>query len=330
MKKSDCDKLFNQGTSKLKTGLFAFKFKPDYLGAVDDFTSAAKGYRKLGLSDRAITSFQKAIECNHALNDFWSEANNYQNIADIYFYDLRDSVKGLEILKKASYSFQVSGKFSYAVKAYIKTAERYLENKEYEIAEKILTQAFELCSGNVEDKLVGAVYEEIYNKLLDVECGMEKWKEAINYTKLYIEAQMKYPEKDNYRLSKTFMKLCILHIINKEEYLCDDIFMKMFNNKYDDTATDIGDIEKLLKAIKNLDKKSFTYCVSSAFTLFENNLLKGLQALYKKKEEEEKKDENEENPKEGGNKIEIKGDAAHEGIGEDKKPKSTAEEDDIL
>ena len=43
MKKADCDKLFKNGTSKLKTGLFAFKFKPDYLGAVEDFTSAAKG-----------------------------------------------------------------------------------------------------------------------------------------------------------------------------------------------------------------------------------------------------------------------------------------------
>ena len=31
MKKSDCDKLFKEGTSKLKTCLFAVKFKPDYL-----------------------------------------------------------------------------------------------------------------------------------------------------------------------------------------------------------------------------------------------------------------------------------------------------------
>ena len=42
MKKADCDKLFKNRTSKLKTGLFAFKFKPDYLGAVEDFTSEPK------------------------------------------------------------------------------------------------------------------------------------------------------------------------------------------------------------------------------------------------------------------------------------------------
>lgn len=323
MKKSDCDKLFKEGTGKLKTGLFAFKLKPDYLGAVDDFTSAAKGYRQLGLFAKAIEAFKKAIECNHGLNDYWAEANNYQSIADIYFYDLKNTQEGLETLKKASYSFQVSGKFTYAVKGYVKTAERYLENKEFDIAEIILTQAFELCSMNVEDKLIGGTFEEIYNKLLDVECGMEKWKEAISYTKQYIEAQLKYPERDKYRLSKSYMKLCILYVINKEEYLCDDVFMKMFNDKYEDTSTDIGDIEKLIKSIKNLDKKSFTYCVSSAFTLFENNLLKGLQALFKEKELKEKKEEKGEG--EAPDKNEIKNDNI-----ENKKPESKAEEDDIL
>ena len=321
MKKSDCDKLFKEGTAKLKTGLFAFKFKPDYLGAVENFTSAAKGYRSLGLTNKAIESFQKAIECNHGLNDYWAEANCYTNIADIYFYDLKNSDEGLETLKKASYSFQVSGKFTYAVKGYVKTAERYLENKEYEVAEKILTQAFELCEGNVEDKLIGGTFEEIYNKLLDVKCGMVKWKEAIAYTKQYIEAQMKYPERDGYRLSKTFMKLCILYVINKEEYLCEDVFMKMFSNKYEDTATDMADIQKLLDSLKNMDKKKFTYCISSAFTLFENNMLKGLQNLYKEKERQLIQEE------EGGNKKDNNIDDANN---INNNIKSQAEDDDIL
>ena len=328
MKKSDCDKLFKEGTSKLKTGLFAFKFKPDYLGAVEDFSGAAKGYRSLGLANKAIESLKKAIECNHGLNDYWAEAKCYSDIADIYFYDLKNADEGLETLKKASYSFQVSGKFTYAVKGYVKTAERYLENKEYEVAEKILTQAFELCEGNVEDKLIGGTFEEIFNKLLDVECGLLKWKEATSYTKRYIEAQLKYPEKDNYRLSKSYMKLCILYIINKEEYLVEDVFMKMFNNKYDDTHTDMGDIQKLMDSLKNLDKKKFTYCVSSAFTLFENNLLKGLQTLYKEKEMKVKQEEEE---KEGGNKNESKNDNANNINNENNdKVKSQAEDDDIL
>ena len=325
MNKADCDKLYSKAASKLKTGFFAFKFKPDYLGAVDDFTAAGKGYRQIGEPAKAITCFEKAIECNHALNDYWAEANCHQSIADIYFYDLKNAKAGLEILKKASYAFQVSGKFSYAVKSHVKTAEKYIENKEYEVAEKILLQAFDLCKNNVEDKLIGSTFEEIFNKLLDVECGMEKWKDATNYTKQYIDAQLKFPEKDTYRLSKTYMKLCILHVINKEEYLCDDIFMQMFNNKYEDTSTDIKDIEKLIDSIKKLNKKGFTYCVSSAFTLFENNLLKGLQKLYKEKEEAAKNEEDS-NDKKENNIINNNNNPAIN----NNKPKSQAEEDDIL
>ena len=104
--------------------------------------------------------------------------------------------------------------------------------------------------------------------------------------------------------------------------------MKMFSNKYDDTATDMGDIQKLMDSLKNLDKKKFTYCVSSAFTLFENNLLKGLQALYKEKESQVKQEQEE---KEGGNKNEIKNDDANNINNENnEKVKSQAEEDDIL
>ena len=154
---------------------------------------------------------------------------------------------------------------------------------------------------------------------------MEKWKEATNYTKQYIEAQLKYPERDGYRLSKTYMKLCILHIINKEDYLCEDVFMKMFNSKYDDTATDIKDVEKCIESIKKLDKKGFTYCISSAFTLFENNLLKGLQKVYKDKEQAAKNEEEDNENKKDNNIIKEKKDDI-----KDKKPKSQAEDDDIL
>jgi tetratricopeptide (TPR) repeat protein len=303
MNKQDCDKLYNKGMNKLKTSFFSFKFSPDYVGAVDDFDAAAKGYRKLGLSGQSITCFKKAIECNHHLNDYWAEGNCYVSIAEIYFFDLKTPDKGIEILKKASYAYQVSGKFTYAVKSYTVTAERFMENKEYETAEKILREAFDSCAQNTEDKLIGSTFENIYNKLLDVVCGLKKWIDAIEITQKYIDAQLKYPEKDNYRINKTYMKLCILRVINKEDYLCEDIFMKMFNSRYEDTTTDISDIRKLIDSIKTLNKKNFTYCVSSAFTLFENNLLKGLQVLYKEKEEEAKNGSNNNEEKEGENII---------------------------
>ena len=50
MNKQECEKLYNKGIGKLKTSFLSFKFSPDYVGAVDDFIAAAKGFRKLGLS----------------------------------------------------------------------------------------------------------------------------------------------------------------------------------------------------------------------------------------------------------------------------------------
>ena len=52
---------------------------------------------------------------------------------------MKNAYKGLKTLRKLTYSFQVSGKFNYAVKGNAKTAEIYSENKEYEVAENILT-----------------------------------------------------------------------------------------------------------------------------------------------------------------------------------------------
>lgn len=305
MNQQDCDKLYNKGMGKLKTSFFSFKFSPDYVGAVDDFNAAAKGFRKLGQSGKSITCYKKAIECNRHMNDYWAEGNCYVSIAEIYFFDLKTPDQGIEALNKASYAFQVSGKFTYAVKSFVTTAERFMENKDFETAKKILNEAFNICAGNTEDKLIGSTFEQIYNKLLDVLCGMEKWEEAIEITQKYIDGQLKYPEKDNYRINKTYMKLCILRVITKEEFLCEDIFMKMFNSRYEDTATDIADIRKLIDAIKDLNKKNFTYCVSSAFTLFENNLLKGLQVLYKKKEEEAKNGGNINNEDDNKNDLNI-------------------------
>ena len=305
MNQQDCDKLYNKGMGKLKTSFFSFKFSPDYVGAVDDFNAAAKGFRKLGQSGKSITCYKKAIECNRHMNDYWAEGNCYVSIAEIYFFDLKTPDQGIEALNKASYAFQVSGKFTYAVKSFVSTAERFMENKDFETAKKILNEAFNVCAGNTEDKLIGSTFEQIYNKLLDVLCGMEKWEEAIEITQKYIDGQLKYPEKDNYRINKTYMKLCILRVITKEEFLCEDIFMKMFNSRYEDTATDIADIRKLIDAIKDLNKKNFTYCVSSAFTLFENNLLKGLQVLYKKKEEEAKNGGNINNEDDNKNDLNI-------------------------
>ena len=47
MDEKECLKKIKAGQKDLKTGLFSFKFSPDYMSASENFTEAAKGYKKL-------------------------------------------------------------------------------------------------------------------------------------------------------------------------------------------------------------------------------------------------------------------------------------------
>ena len=47
------------------------------------------------MAPKSIASYQKAIECNHNLNDYWAEGNCNVGIAEIYLFDLKNVDKGI-------------------------------------------------------------------------------------------------------------------------------------------------------------------------------------------------------------------------------------------
>ena len=100
-----------------------------------------------------------------------------------------------------------------------------------------------------------------------------------------------------YKINQMYIKLSILRILNGEDYLVDEIIGRMYQLNYSNTKEDVSDLRKLIDSIKNLNKKNFNFALTATYSLFENNLLKGLQELYKKKEEEFSKlnDENKNN-----------------------------------
>ena len=106
-----------------------------------------------------------------------------------------------------------------------------------------------------------------------------------------------------YKINQMYIKLAILRILNGEDYLVDEIIGKMYQLNYSDTKEDVSDLRKLIDSIKNLNKKNFNFALTATYSLFENNLLKGLQELYKKKEEEFSKlnDENKNNNNDNNN-----------------------------
>jgi len=287
----DCLDHYNKAKKALKTSFFSLKFSPDYTEAIEQFNIAAKGYKHINKFQNSIESFEQASKCNKKITDYFSAGQNLLEICDIYFFNLSMFEKGIPYLKQAVVNYQMSGKFSNSIKIITDIALKFMSLNQLQEAEKILILAYDECLSHSEEKLVRISFEDVFHKLLDVQCGMKKYIEAIKMTEKYVDEQIKLGE-DKYKINKNLMKLAILRIIIDEDYKLDEIIGKMYQNNYEDTAEDAADLRKLNTAIKQSNKKDFTYCVSSAFTLFENNLLKGLQDVYKKYEEENKNNPN--------------------------------------
>jgi hypothetical protein len=282
----EADDKYKEGQKAITKSFFKLKFSADYLEGVEKFTDAAKLYKKLNLFPKSIEAFNQAIICNKKINDFFAAGNCFLEISEIYFFDLNSIENGIENLQKAAYQYKVAGKNQQAIKLYIDESDKFLTEKKYDIAERILSLCLKECEDSADNNLVRIAGEKVFTKFLDVLCGAKKFSQAIGMTDNYIKSQLKFEKKDMYKINQMYVKLAILRILNGEDYLVEDIISKMYELNYSDTKEDVGDLRKLMNSIKNLNKKDFTFCVGSCYTLFENNMLRGLQELYKKKEEE--------------------------------------------
>ena len=88
----------------------------------------------------------------------------------------------------------MSGKFSNSIKIITDTALKFMSSNQLQPAEKILALAYEECMSHSEEKLVRITFEDVFHKLLDVQCGMKKYIEAIKMTEKYIDQQIKSGE----------------------------------------------------------------------------------------------------------------------------------------
>ena len=286
MDEKECLKKIKAGQKDLKTGLFSFKFSPDYMSASENFTEAAKGYKKLKMYQQSIDAYMQAIPCHKKLNDYFSAANCFLDIGEMYLFDLGDYAKAEENLKEASYNLKMGGKYTSAIKVYTDISAKLMAAKDFEKAEKILQIAFDECSEHLEDELVRISFEEVFNQLLDVLCSQKKYKESIKMVDTFIQNQLSYGETNKYKISKNYIRLALLRIANDEMYMVAGIVPKMWELGYEDAHEDIDDLKKLVDAIETLNKKNFTFCMTCAFSLLQNNLLKGVQKAYEKQEKE--------------------------------------------
>ena len=277
---------YNEGQKAITKSFFKLKFSADYLEGSEKFTESAKIYKKLKNYPKSIESFNQAIICYKKLNDYFQSGNCYLEISEIYFFELNNIENGLKNLQNASIQYKIGGKNQQAIKLYTDISDKFLNEKKFDISEKILTLCLKECEESADNQLIRISGEGVYTKFLDVLCASKKYSQAIGITENYIKSQLKYENKDMYKINQMYVKLAILRILNGEDYLVDEIIGRMHQLNYSDTMEDVSDLRKLMDSIKNLNKKNFNFCITATYSLFENNLLKGLQELYKKKEEE--------------------------------------------
>ena len=277
---------YNEGQKAITKSFFKLKFSADYLEGSEKFTESAKIYKKLKNYPKSIESFNQAIICYKKLNDYFQSGNCYLEISEIYFFELNNIENGLKNLQNASIQYKIGGKNQQAIKLYTDISDKFLNEKKFDISEKILNLCLKECEESADNQLIRISGEGVYTKFLDVLCASKKYSQAIGITENYIKSQLKYEKKDMYKINQMYVKLAILRILNGEDYLVDEIIGRMHQLNYSDTMEDVSDLRKLMDSIKNLNKKNFNFCITATYSLFENNLLKGLQELYKKKEEE--------------------------------------------
>ena len=277
---------YNEGQKAITKSFFKLKFSADYLEGSEKFTESAKIYKKLKNYPKSIESFNQAIICYKKLNDYFQSGNCYLEISEIYFFELNNIENGLKNLQNASLQYKIGGKNQQAIKLYTDISDKFLNEKKFDVSEKILNLCLKECEESADNQLIRISGEGVYTKFLDVLCASKKYSQAIGITENYIKSQLKYEKKDMYKINQMYVKLAILRILNGEDYLVDEIIGRMHQLNYSDTMEDVSDLRKLMDSIKNLNKKNFNFCITATYSLFENNLLKGLQELYKKKEEE--------------------------------------------
>ena len=296
---------YNEGQKAITKSFFKLKFSADYLEGSEKFTESAKIYKKLKNYPKSIESFNQAIICYKKLNDYFQSGNCYLEISEIYFFELNNIENGLKNLQNASIQYKIGGKNQQAIKLYTDISDKFLNEKKFDISEKILNLCLKECEESADNQLIRISGEGVYTKFLDVLCASKKYSQAIGITENYIKSQLKYEKKDMYKINQMYVKLAILRILNGEDYLVDEIIGRMHQLNYSDTMEDVSDLRKLMDSIKNLNKKNFNFCITATYSLFENNLLKGLQELYKKKEEEFSKLNDENNNNDNNNIVGI-------------------------
>ena len=289
------------GYQLLKPSFCSFRFKPDYLEALECFTQASNDFKRIGLPEEQIVALEECAKCNKILSIYIAEAENYKELCQVELQLLfspekkeRDAFsvdKLKQYLSNSSFAYIKAGCFRDSAQIYNTIIDQLKNKREYMLAEEILSMAFDENIIHYDDELVRISIDELIMKLIDVYCEIGNFKDAKIKFLQYIEEQLKYKSdiNDNSRIMTSYIKLAVIRIINDELYMIKKIIDDMYKI-YDSTCSDeIRDVQRLEKAFQEKDKNSFHFIMENVIFLYPTGVLKALRNKFKEvcNEEEE-------------------------------------------
>lgn len=282
-----------EGYQLLKPSYCSFRFKPNYLEALECFNQAARDFKRIGLPEEQIVALEESAKCNKILAIYISEAANYKELCLLELQllfspekkekEAFNFVKLKQFLSNSSFAYIKAGQFRDSAQVYNIIIDQLKEHKEYMLAEELLETAFDENIIHYDDELVRISIDELIMKLLDVYCEIGNFKDAKLKFVQYLEEQLKYKKdiNDNSKIMTSYIKLAVIRIINDELYMLRKIIDDMYKI-YDSTCTDeIRDVQRLEKAFKEKDKKSFHFMMENVIFLYPTGMLKALRNKFK-------------------------------------------------
>ena len=305
--------LLRQGYRQLKPGCCCFNSPPNYLDAEQTFSECASGFKNFQDRGNEIIALEESAKCNHILGLFIIEAKRYRDISEIYLNlflgdddkQIFDPEKFSESLSKCAYAYKRGDQFGIALNLYNQTIETLIENDEKDLVCLVISKSFDEGISNFDEQLIRIEFEKLFYLLIDVYSSQKKYSQAIEKTIIYITEQKKYlnEEKDHSKISKCYLILGLLRILNEEEYLVRSVIDDMYGIYDKSCDSDIVDLKKCSKAFEEKKKEDFQYCMSYSFIMLPNNLLKALRNKFYGIEEE-KEEKKVQKPKKETNSIE--------------------------
>lgn len=288
---SEADRYKAEGDNEISTSCIFCKFKPNYLDAVPSYISAADKYHAMGNFTEEIYCREKLTICHRNLQSEWEEGNEYDKIAKIYCFNLKDYQKAFQNVQNAHNAFFTKGEYKNAIDCVNKISMKFSECGEDLFAEKCLKIAFEAILmvfhtiASKPDEPTDFMYDAI-NNYFSIKFKFDKIDEVIESSEKVIKVVEPYESDKSlvgHLYGYTLIGLMIKSEKEKFSNLGQTVKMSLDYRAYEPVTL----VERIYEAMINQNDEEFKDNVRSLE--YNNDVIKYIHNFYKQYKESHQK-----------------------------------------